>query len=128
LEEIGRGCDARLAELEEGLKALDPTLSGALETTRRKVAYQLTQLEEKIKKAAERKDEVTGKRRRRLATMVRPNGSASDRLYSPLVPLLAYGREALSAIREGSTGSTEGVVIVDLAATPEEAAEAAHAR
>ena len=128
LEEIAREVDDRLAGLEEGLKALDPSLSGALETTRRKIAYQLGQLEEKMKKAAERKDQVTVKRRNRLATMVRPNGSAADRLYPPLVPLLAYGREALTAIREGATGSTEGVAIVDLAVTPEEAAEAARAR
>jgi bacillithiol biosynthesis cysteine-adding enzyme BshC len=128
LQEVAREVDGRLAALEDGVKAFDPTLLGALETTRRKVTYQLAQLEEKMRKAAERKDETKEKRRRRLATMVRPEKSASDRLYSPLVPLLAYGREALSTIRAAATGSTEGVVIVDLAATPEESAEAADAR
>jgi bacillithiol synthase len=123
LTETAHDVDRRLASLEGGLKALDPTLVGSLETTRRKVAYQLEQLGEKMKKAAERKDEVTVKRRQRLLTIVRPLGSASDRLYPPLVPMLAYGRESLAVIRAGATGSTEGVAVVDLGTTPDEPAQ-----
>src|SRR6185295_18539441 len=47
-----------LAALEPALAGLDPTLVGALENTRRKVAYQFEQLGEKMKKAAEKKDDV----------------------------------------------------------------------
>ena len=126
LARIGRETDHELASLEQGLHALDATLAGSLETTRRKVAYQLAQLEERMKKAAERKDEVSARRRQRLSTMVRPEGAASDRLYPPLVPMLAYGREVLAAIRAGAVGSTRGVAIVDLAETSEEQPEATH--
>ncbi len=123
LGEIARAADADLGALEPGLKDLDPTLAGALETTRRKVAYQIAQLEEKMKKAAERKDETNAKRRQRLAIMVRPQGAASDRLYPPLVPMLAYGRAALASLRAAATGSTEGVAVADLGAASEESSE-----
>jgi len=127
LDEIARDADAELAALEEGVKAIDPTLTGALETTRRKISYQIGQLREKMEKAVERKDEVTARRRRLLETRIRPAGSAADRLYPPLVPLLARGREVLAAIREGATGSDEGVAVIDLAPTPEGTEEVVHA-
>ncbi len=128
LADIARRAEEDLAALEPALERIDPTLNGALETTRRKVAYQIAQLEEKMRKAAERRDEVTVKRRQRLATMLRPEGAAADRLYPPLVPMLAYGRASLASIRDAATGSTEGVAIADLAVSSDETAEAAGAR
>jgi len=113
LESIARDADTGLSGLEESLKTIDPTLLGALETTRRKVSYQIGQLREKMEKAAERKDEITGRRRRLLETRVRPVGAASDRLYPPLVPMLARGREAVREIREAARGSTEGVAVIE---------------
>ncbi len=128
LSAIARETDESLASLDGGLRALDPTLGGALETTRRKVAYQLTQLTERMKKAAERKDEVAFNRRRRLETMLRPQGTAAERLYPPLVPLLAWGKVALTAIREGARGETLGAIIVDLQGAAPEQAEEGHGR
>src|SRR5262249_37554378 len=55
-----------LAALDPGLSRLDPTLSGALENARKKVMHQLDQLMERIRKAAERKDETTSSRRSKL--------------------------------------------------------------
>ena len=60
--------------------------------------------------------------------MLRPQGTASDRLYPPLVPMLGYGRDALRVLREAAVGSTEGVTVADLAATAEEAGEVAGGR
>jgi uncharacterized protein YllA (UPF0747 family) len=116
LAEVARDLEARLAGLERGLKSLDPTLSGALETTRRKVAYQIEQLMERTRKAAERRDEVASTRRLRLETMLRPAGAGPDRLYPPLVWLLAHGRAALASIREAARGSLEGAAVIDLSA------------
>lgn len=121
-EEIARltaSLEDALAKLEPSVRELDPTLVGALETARRKIAYQLEQLNERMKKAAERKDEVASGRRRRLETMLLPLGTTADRVYPPLVPLLAYGRPALDAIRDAAGGSTEGAVLVDLPREPE---------
>ncbi|HYB53332.1 MAG TPA: bacillithiol biosynthesis BshC, partial [Thermoanaerobaculia bacterium] len=114
MDSLARDTDRELETLAASLQELDPTLEGALETTRRKVAYQMGQLGERIRKAAERKDEVREKRLRKLETMVRPGGTAAERLYPPLVPLLLYGRPVLEAIQSGATGSLEGGVIVDV--------------
>jgi len=111
------------------LKAIDQTLSGALETAGRKVAHQIEQLSLRIRKAAERNDETTSKRLKKLETMLLPGGTPAERLYPPLVPMLAYGRDALTAIREAAVGSLEGAPIVALGADrPAEAEEEAHAR
>jgi hypothetical protein len=69
------------------------------------------------------------KRRRKLETMLLPGGAPAERLYPPLVPMLAYGREALAAIREAATGSLEGAPIVAMGADrPAETGEEVHAR
>ena len=126
---IGSEIEAKLAALEPGLEAIDPTLSGALETAGRKVAYQIEQLALRIRKAAERNDETTSKRLKRLETMLLPGGVPAERLYPPLVPMLAYGREALTAIREAAVGSLDGAAIVAMGADrPAETGEEAHAR
>lgn len=109
----GRIAD-ELSALSPSLSELDPSLAGALETAQRKISYQLEQLGEKMRKAAERRDETASKRRARIETMLRPNGQAAERIYPPLVPMLAYGREALEAVRRAATGSREGGIVVEL--------------
>lgn len=125
LASIARDLESRLAGLEQGLKSLDPTLSGALETARRKIAYQIEQLMERSRKAAKRRDDVASTRRQRLETMLRPGGAGPDRLYPPLVWLLAHGRAALAAIRAAAQGSLEGAAVIDLSA--ESVSEKPHA-
>jgi bacillithiol biosynthesis cysteine-adding enzyme BshC len=125
----GSEIEAKLASLAPGLKEIDQTLSGALETAVRKVAWQIEQLAARIRKAAERNDDTALKRRRKLETMLLPGGAPAERLYPPLVPMLAYGREALAAIREAATGSLEGAPIVAMGADrPAETGEEVHAR
>ena len=123
---IGRQTEEALSTLDSGLKDLDASLTGALETTRRKVAYQIEQLVERVKKAADRRQDSTTGRHRRLETMLLPQGGGADRLYPPLVTLLAHGRPALPAIRSAARGSVEGAVIVELGV--DAPARAAHAR
>jgi bacillithiol biosynthesis cysteine-adding enzyme BshC len=116
-----------LSSLDDGLKRLDPTLSGALDNARKKVAHQLDQLMERIRKAAERKDETTSGRRSRLEVMLLPLGTPAERLYPPLVPLLAYGRDALATIRRAATGSIRGADIVNMGADRPAEKESVHA-
>ena len=127
MDSLARDTDQALETLAASLGDLDPTLEGALETTRRKVAYQMGQLAERIRKAAERKDDVREKRSRKLETMVRPGGTAAERLYPPLVPLLAYGRRSLQVIRSAATGSLEGGVVAEIDGTDAEKPEGVHA-
>jgi bacillithiol biosynthesis cysteine-adding enzyme BshC len=121
---LSERAQAELESLSAALSAFDPTLVGAVENTRKKVAYQLEQLRERIERSAEKRDEIARARRARLETMLRPGGSPPDRVYPPLVPLLAYGWGVLEAIREGATGSTEGVSVVEIGNAELEPAEA----
>ena len=120
---IAKTLDQELAGLEPRLKALDPALAAAVETTRQKTAFSLVQLTDRVRKSSERKDVTTTTRRRRLETMLQPEGSTAERIYPPLVPMLAYGREALTSIREAATGSLEGARVVNLGAAKSEPRE-----
>lgn len=114
LEKFHQDVVGRLTALGSELESLDPTLLGALENARRKISYQLEQLEERMRKAAERRDQTALQRWRRLETMLLPRGTPAERLYPPLVPLLAHGRAAVHELRAAAVGSREGAVIVDL--------------
>ena len=116
-----------LASLDPGLNRLDPTLSGALENARKKVTHQLDQLMERIRKAAERKDETTSSRRSKLEIMLLPLGAPAERIYPPLVPMLAYGGEALATVRRAAAGSLEGAGIVNMGADRPAEKESVHA-
>jgi bacillithiol synthase len=109
VEEIARRLDSELSSRGPSVAELDPSLAGAVETARRKATYQLEQLAERIRKAAERKDEVAVQRRKRLETMILPGGDAAERVYPPLVFLLAWGRTVL-----GTLGATAGRGVGDV--------------
>ena len=86
-ESVGALSDALLAGLAglaPALEQLDPSLSNALETTRQKAAFPLQQLQERIRKAAERRTTTTQNREKKLETYLRPQGTAAERLYPPL--------------------------------------------
>ena len=118
---IARLSDAtarELAGLAPRLHALDGSLSGALENAAKKVAYQFDQLAERARKAAGRKDDVVANRRKRLAQALLPTIGGpvpAERVYPPLAPMLAFGREAvLAAFRQAAGTGAAGVAIVDL--------------
>jgi bacillithiol synthase len=112
--EIARRLDRELSSHGPSIAELDPSLAGALETARRKATYQLEQLAERIRKAAERKDEVALQRRRRLETMILPGGDAAERVYPPLVFLLTWGRTVLGTLEAAAGRGVGDVPIVDV--------------
>jgi bacillithiol biosynthesis cysteine-adding enzyme BshC len=112
--EIGRRLEAELSTVAPQVSRLDPTLAGALETARRKATYQLEQLAERIRKAAERKDEVVLQRRKRLETMILPDGAAAERVYPPLVYMLAWGRTVIDSLRAAAGRGAGDVAILDV--------------
>jgi uncharacterized protein YllA (UPF0747 family) len=114
VEQVARRLDAELSSLGPSVAGLDPSLTGALETARRKATYQLEQLAERIRKAAERKDEVALQRRRRLETMILPGGDAAERVYPPLVFLLAWGRGVVDTLEAAAGRGVGDVPIVDV--------------
>ena len=114
LDAPAKQADAALAALEPALAAIDPTLSGALDTARKKIAYQFEQLAEKARKAAERKDDVIAGKRRRLQVSLAPGGVPAERVYPPLVSMLAHGDGVRGALRDAAGGWRSGAAIVDL--------------
>ena len=118
LERMARSLESDLAALAPAIREIDPTLVAALENASRKAGHQLEQMRERIRKAVEKKDQVAAGRRRRLETMFLPGGTPAERVYPPLVPMLAYGPGALKKIRAAADGSLEGAAIVDLDGAP----------
>ena len=113
-----------LSSVSGTLKRLDPSLEGAAENAGKKIVYQLEQLAERARKAAERKGDVASNRRRRLAEALRPQGIPAERVYPPLCPLLTWGRGVTDRLRRAVDGDpTRGAVVVDV----EEDAGSAHA-
>jgi hypothetical protein len=114
LQEIARRLESELSSLGPDVEELDPTLAGALETARRKATYQLEQLGERMRKAAERRDEVAWNRRKRLETMALPGGDPAERVYPPLVFLLAWGRGVLDVIRAAAGRGSGEIALLDV--------------
>jgi bacillithiol biosynthesis cysteine-adding enzyme BshC len=114
VDEVARRLDAELAAFAPEVEGIDPTLSGALETARRKATYQLEQLAERMRKAVDRKDEVAANRRKRLETMLLPNGQPAERVYPPLVFLQTWGDRLIDSIREAAGRGGRDVTILDL--------------
>jgi bacillithiol biosynthesis cysteine-adding enzyme BshC len=104
-----------LSSVSGTLKRLDPSLEGAAENAGKKIVYQLEQLAERTRKAAERRGDVASNRRRRLATALRPGGIPAERVYPPLCALLTWGRGVTDRLRRAADGDpTEGAVVVDV--------------
>jgi bacillithiol biosynthesis cysteine-adding enzyme BshC len=112
--EIGRRLETELSTVAPEVSRLDPTLAGALETARRKATYQLEQLAERIRKAAERKDEVALQRRKRFETMILPDGAPAERVYPPLVYMLAWGRTVIDSLRAAAGRGAGDIAILDV--------------
>jgi bacillithiol synthase len=116
---LAQATERDLGALAAALEALDGSLPGALDTAKKKIAYQFEQLAERVRKAAERKDGVAANRRRRLVQALLPDGIPAERVYPPLTPMLSYGRGVLDALRRAAGRSTEGAAVVDLGQAPE---------
>ena len=127
VDEIARRLESDLTALAPDVESVDPTLTGALETARRKATYQLEQLGERMRKAVERKDEVAGNRRRRLETMILPGGQPAERVYPPLVFLQTWGERLLDSLRAAAGSGGREVTIVDLDGPAESQTRATHA-
>ncbi len=104
----------RLSSLAVPLERLDGSLVGALETAKRKIAYQFESLAERARKAARRREDVAAGRHKRLQNLLAPGGVVAERLFPPLVPMLEYGDGVRDALRRASGGSRAGAIVVDL--------------
>ncbi len=114
---LAGGVERDLAALGPELAKLDASLTGALENAAKKIAYQFEQLADRARKAAERQGDVASNRRKRLERALLPSRGPipAERIYPPLSPMLAFGREdVLAGLRRVAGTGAAGVAIVDL--------------
>ncbi|MEP6714243.1 MAG: bacillithiol biosynthesis cysteine-adding enzyme BshC [Terriglobia bacterium] len=88
LDRAGDTVARTLNELSEGLRAFDVNLVSALETSRRKIEYQLGKIAHKTAAQMLLKNEQAQRDARSLHGLVFPEGHLQERLYS-IVPFLA---------------------------------------
>jgi bacillithiol synthase len=125
VERLARDAEGALEAVRGSLEGLEGSLGGAVDTARRKIAYQFEQLAERARKAAERKEGVAANRAARLDHALLPDGVLAERLYPPLVPMLAWGREPVgAALREAVARREGGAAVVDLGLAQEQEAHA----
>jgi bacillithiol biosynthesis cysteine-adding enzyme BshC len=113
---FAQATDTGIGALAAPLERLDASLTGAVETTRKKIAYQFEQLADRARKAADRKESVATNRWRRLAQALLPGGIPAERVYPPLTPILAWGRGVCDVLRAATGNSTAGAAVIDLGA------------
>ena len=92
--------DAAMDRLDAALAGFDPTLVAALSNNRKKIDYQLSKMERKIKREALRRDEQASRDASYLCGLLYPNKHLQERLYS-IVPFLAkHGVDLVDRIYE----------------------------
>ena len=79
LDEAAQAVRTHLERLREALPAVDPTLSGAADTTRDRMLESLKQLQGKIIQAAKRKDDTLRRQFLRTQALVFPGGHPQER-------------------------------------------------
>jgi uncharacterized protein YllA (UPF0747 family) len=115
IDRLARATAENLESFAGPLQALDATLTGALDTTRKKVAYLFDQLADRARKAVERKGTVESNRRKRLAQALSPGGIPAERVYPPLAWMLPWGEgPVVDALRRAAGASAAGAAVVDL--------------
>jgi bacillithiol biosynthesis cysteine-adding enzyme BshC len=96
-EELVGALERRLAELEPGLLAVDPSLGRNVRKTRRHASFAAGKLLAAVERALARKDAVTTGRLDRLLDALRPSGKPQERVYA--FPALAARLEPGALIR-----------------------------
>ena len=92
--------DQAIERLRTALAGFDPTLAAALDNNRRKIDYQLSKMERKIRSEALRRDERASRDASYLCGLIYPNKHLQERLYS-IVPFLAkHGLDLVDRIYE----------------------------
>jgi bacillithiol biosynthesis cysteine-adding enzyme BshC len=89
-----------IERLSRALKSFDPTLVAALATNRRKIEYQLSKMERKIRLETLLRDERAAREASYLCELIYPHKHLQERLYS-IVPFLAkHGLDLVDCIYE----------------------------
>jgi uncharacterized protein YllA (UPF0747 family) len=91
LEDTGHDIARRAEALKQELARLDPTLSGAVDTTVERVRDVLKSLHHKIVHAAKRKDDTLRRQFNRTRNLAFPDGHQQERVLNLVFALNRYG-------------------------------------
>lgn len=92
--------EREMAEVEEALASLDPTLRGAADSARGRALHQIESLHEKSVRALKKRDQSRADRLRRTRDALLPGGSFQERGLGLLGLLARYGTTVIGEIGE----------------------------
>jgi uncharacterized protein YllA (UPF0747 family) len=93
---IGQG----VGELQQALKAVDPTLKGSVQTVRGQAFAALDELERKIVQAVKREGETALAQLEKAQVHLYPGGKPAERVQSPFYFLARYGGALLDDLHD----------------------------
>jgi bacillithiol synthase len=114
LDELATKIEAQLSELRSPIVSVDPTLGGALDTARARIAYQVRRLKGKIERAAARRDVERLRRLDALQTWLLPGGHLAERVYTPLSWLLRFGEPFVDRLAAALDVEAGGAILVPI--------------
>jgi bacillithiol synthase len=100
--------ESTLAELGAQVEKLDPTLSGAVSTARKKISFQLEKLRRKTGRALDQKIGLLAEHERFLESLLYPNKALQSRELCFLPFLARWGMVGLSELQRLSGSDTLG--------------------
>ena len=98
IEETKQAMTDHLATVSAGVTKVDPTLVGAVETTKQRMDRDLKKLGSKVIQAAKRRDETVQRQFRRARSQTFPNGDPQERAISCMYFLNRYGLQAVDHV------------------------------
>jgi bacillithiol biosynthesis cysteine-adding enzyme BshC len=99
-QNVGTRVKESLNELKFGINQIDPTLLGALETTRSKIESQLSVLKEKTIIAQKKKNEIALKQVEKVANNTLPFGELQERQINVIYFMNKYGLDFVKWLTE----------------------------
>ena len=90
-EDTGRDVAARAAQLKTAVVTVDPTLTGAVDTTLDKIRETLKTLQGKIVQASKRKDETLRRQFNKTRALTFPDGQPQERILCTTYFINKYG-------------------------------------
>lgn len=111
-DEAEETTERALDRLKEQLQRVDPTLSDALETGRRKIQYQLTGLRTRFHRAQMNRDRAAHRQLERAAVLLYPHKSLQERHINITSLLARHGRYCINWIYDAiNLGSHDHQVV-----------------
>jgi bacillithiol biosynthesis cysteine-adding enzyme BshC len=100
MEDAKTSTDTAIDRLTTALAGFDPTLAAAMSNNRKKIDYQLSKMERKIRREALARDERASRDASYLGGLIYPHKHLQERLYSILPFLAKHGVDLVDRIYE----------------------------